>query len=405
MHFFKNTVNETSSPGFVFFWLKVTDLFSVPAAVFLSHVEIIQRDSGGLSSSCSQCSLWDFCTPILLIHLSWYLLRATLFYWDFMGEMFYMMNEKQGMFWNKRRVFTRGVVKNWVWLSTVGDRMSFVFDAVASIEHYEGMSANLQWIQIFFLSSEPAASSSLVLKSSSLSLYHYPRRLTVPFITLRSETLVSVQPSHQHLSGTIDILKIILRVVTPQWIQNLKKLSSRLRGTFQILSPHLETRTKLWVCPCKSRYVYTAILCVLCCASKWEINGKFYPWSFLQPRQCHHAPSFYLNVYVLGVLYSTCIYAEAYIHTCLFCISSVIERNPQFCDLFLIKWPKQQGKINVKPYVALFDSVWLLKCLLVSCWVFSFTHINTVVPNLISAVAQFLRLNVPATQRHFSSGK
>ncbi len=30
-------------------------------------------------------------------------------------------------------------------------------------------------------------------------------------------------------------------------------------------------------------------------------------------------------------------------YSMLFCISSVIERNLQFCDLFLIKWPKKQG--------------------------------------------------------------
>lgn len=55
---------------------------------------------GRRSSSCSQCSLWDFFTPILLISLSWYLLRATLFYWDFMGEnVLYKWNESTGCFW------------------------------------------------------------------------------------------------------------------------------------------------------------------------------------------------------------------------------------------------------------------------------------------------------------------
>lgn len=177
------------------------------------------------------------------------------------------------MFWNKQRVFTRGVVKSRGWVSSGGDRMSFVVDAVVSLEHFEGMSANLQWKQIFFNSSEPAAaSSSLTSKSPSFPLYflhQYPRRLTVPFNTMTSETHVSVQPSHQHLEQ-----KTPWKLFQVLWhLNEFRKGCSRLRGTFQILFPHLEIRTKLWVCPCKGWYVYTAILCVLCCASKWEING------------------------------------------------------------------------------------------------------------------------------------
>ncbi len=42
-------------------------------------------------------------------------------------------------------------------------------------------------------------------------------------------------------------------------------------------------------------------------------------------------------------------------YSMLFCISSVIERNLQFCDLFLIKWPKKQGvNKHVKPFLAVF---------------------------------------------------
>lgn len=63
--------------------------------------------------------------------------------------------------------------------------------------------------------------------------------------------------------------------------------------------------------------------------------------------------SFHLNVYFLGVMYSMCIYAEGlHPYSMLFCISSVIERNTHFCDLFLIKWPKSTGENKyVKPHL------------------------------------------------------
>jgi len=98
--------------------LKFSDLSPVPAAVFVSDVEIIWRGSeGDMFRSCSQCSLWDFFTPILLISLSWYLLRATLFYWDFMGKRFYINEMKAlGCFWTNGGYFTRGIVKCWVGL-------------------------------------------------------------------------------------------------------------------------------------------------------------------------------------------------------------------------------------------------------------------------------------------------
>lgn len=47
-------------------------------------------------------------------------------------------------------------------------------------------------------------------------------------------------------------------------------------------------------------------------------------------------------------------------------ISSVIERNPQLCDLFLIKWPKQRVRLNT------WNLSWLAficVCLLRNLWV------------------------------------
>lgn len=97
------------------------------------------------SSSCSQRSLWDFFTLILLISLSWYLLRATLFYWDFIGgEMFYIIEKRRGgCYGTNGGLFTKGAVNGWVWLYRwcQQGQNELLVAAVVSLQHLERQHA------------------------------------------------------------------------------------------------------------------------------------------------------------------------------------------------------------------------------------------------------------------------
>lgn len=298
--FFQIQWNKTFSPvhSFASSWNSPTCLlFQLLYVCHMFKKNHLEEKWERRSSSCSQCSLWDFFTPILLIPLSWYLLRATLFYWDFMGEKcFILMKWEHGMFLNKQWIFTKGVVmkkkEGWVLVVQValkGTKWACGWRCCLPLAS-SGKECQPTVRTGYHIPPSLLLLLRLLLsqRGSSLLFYflhQYPREMDCPFAHpvivnntvshLTSISLGQKNTCHRRLLSCFDLLQLV------SWTNNKSENTKALQQVQRILKhpfvPFDSSSKKAGVSLFGLISVYTTILCVLCCvpycASKWEING------------------------------------------------------------------------------------------------------------------------------------